>query len=389
MTARLLAAALLLSACLPACAQHANLRDHGIAIGVLPTGQWNAITDVPGVTVGQKTLVRGDDVRTGVTAILPHPGNIFRDKVPAAVYVGNGFGKLAGSTQVRELGNIETPIVLTNTLSVPAAADALIDYTFSFADNGDVRSVNPVVGETNDGYVNDIRGRHVSRQDVLDAIASARGGAVEQGNVGAGTGTMAFGFKGGIGTSSRKLPASLGGYTVGALAQTNFGGVLSIDGVPVGKALGKYYMSDELNDSPDGSCMIVIATDAPLDARNLERLAKRAMLGLGRTGGIASNGSGDYVIAFSSNESVRVAYESDSDLQQTSVLRNDAMSPLFIAAIESTEEAILNSLFQADTMTGRDGHVATALPVDRVLSILEQHGREVSRPAPDATAPAQ
>lgn len=379
MLLRLFATTLLLSACLPACAQHANLRDHGIAIGVLPTGQWNAITDVPGVTVGQKTLVRGDDVRTGVTAILPHPGNLFRDKVPAAVYVGNGFGKLAGSTQVRELGNLETPIVLTNTLSVPAAADALIDYTFSFADNDGVRSVNPLVGETNDGYLNDIRGRHVTRRDVLDAIASARGGAVEQGNVGAGTGTMAFGFKGGIGTSSRRLPASLGGYTVGTLAQTNFGGVLSIDGVPVGKALGKYYMSDKLNDSPDGSCMIVVATDAPLDARNLERLAKRAMLGLGRTGGIASNGSGDYVIAFSSNASVRVPYESDDDLQQTRVLRNDAMSPLFIAAIEATEEAILNSLFQADTMTGRDGHVADALPVERVLSILAQHGREVSR----------
>ena len=379
MTARLLAAALLLSACLPASARQANLRDHGIATGVLPTGQWNAITDVPGVTVGQKTLVHGDDVRTGVTAILPHAGNIFRDKVPAAVYVGNGFGKLAGSTQVRELGNLETPIVLTNTLSVPVAADALIDYTFSFADNDDVRSVNPVVGETNDGYLNDIRGRHVGKRDVLDAIAAARGGAVEQGNVGAGTGTMAFGFKGGIGTSSRRLPGAMGGYTVGVLAQTNFGGVLSIDGVPVGKALGKYYLSDELNDLPDGSCMIVVATDAPLDARNLERLAKRAMLGLARTGGIASNGSGDYVIAFSSNESVRIPYESDSDVNQVPVLRNDAMSPLFMAAIEATEEAILNSLFNAETMAGRDGHEAEELPVERVLSIMEQHGRRISR----------
>src|SRR5690606_21715145 len=242
MPTRLLAAALALSACLPAClpahAQHGNLRDHGIAPGVLPTGHWNAITDVPGVAVGHKTLVRGDDVRTGVTAIVPHPGNVFRQKVPAAVYVGNGFGKLAGSTQVAELGNIETPIVLTNTLAVPTAADALIDHAFSFAGNDDVRSVNPVVGETNDGHLNDIRGRHVTRQDVLDAIAAAGRGPVAQGNVGAGTGTMAFGFKGGIGTSSRKLPDSLGGHVVGVLAQTNFGGVLSIDGVPVGKLMG-------------------------------------------------------------------------------------------------------------------------------------------------------
>ncbi len=379
MLLRLLVAALLLPACLPTHAQQKNLRDYGIAIGVLPTGQWNAITDVPGVTVGQKTLIRGDDVRTGVTAILPHPGNIFRQKVPAAVYVGNGFGKLAGTTQVEELGNIETPIVLTNTLAVPTAADALIDYTFSFADNDDVRSVNPVVGETNDGYLNDIRGRHVTKRDVLDAIASASGGAVAQGNVGAGTGTMTFGFKGGIGTSSRTLPESLDGYTVGVLAQTNFGGALSIDGVPVGKLLHKHYLSDELNDSPDGSCMIVVATDAPLDARNLERLAKRAMLGLARTGGIASNGSGDYVIAFSANESVRVPYESDSPVRETTVLRNDAMSPLFMAAIEATEEAILNSLFQAATMTGRDGHQGAALPLDEVLGIMEQRGHRVAR----------
>ena len=292
MALRLLAVALLLSSSgLPVHAWQKDLRDHGIATGVLQPGRWNAITDVPGVEVGHTTLVRGDDVRTGVTAVLPHGGNIFREKVPAAIYVGNGFGKLAGSTQIEELGTLETPIVLTNTLGVPVAADALIDYTFSFADNDDVRSVNPVVGETNDGYLNDIRG-----------------GDVAQGNVGAGTGTVAFGFKGGIGTSSRKLPDNLGGYTVGVLVQTNFGGVLSVDGVPVGKVLGKHYLSDELNDSPDGSCMIVVATDAPLDARNLERLAKRAMLGLARTGGIASNGSGDYVIAFSANDSLRVPY---------------------------------------------------------------------------------
>ncbi|MGH8085103.1 MAG: P1 family peptidase [Lysobacter sp.] len=373
MVLRLLAVALLLSPGLPAHAQHKDLRDHGIAIGVLQPGQWNAITDVPGVAVGHTTIVRGDSIRTGVTAVLPHGGNLFQSKVPAAVYVGNGFGKLAGSTQVEELGTLETPIVLTNTLSVPVASDALIDYTFSFADNDEVRSVNPVVGETNDGYLNDIRSRHVTKADVLAAIRSASGSEVEQGNVGAGTGTVTFGFKGGIGTSSRKLPDNLGGYTVGVLVQTNFGGVLSIDGVPVGKVLGKHYLSDELNDSPDGSCMIVVATDAPLDARNLERMAKRAMLGLARTGGIASNGSGDYVIAFSSNESVRVPYESDRPLHQSTTLRNDAMSPLFMATIEATEEAILNSLFHAETMIGRDDHEVTALPVDEVLRIMEQH----------------
>lgn len=378
MYVRLLVLACLLSAWTPAHSQQENLRDHGIAIGVLQPGQWNAITDVPGVEVGHKTLVRGDSVRTGVTAVLPHPGNLFRDKVPAAVYVGNGFGKLTGTTQIEELGNIETPIVLTNTLGVPTAADALIDYTFSFADNDDVRSVNPVVGETNDGYLNDIRGRHVTKADVLEAIRSATGGRVEQGNVGAGTGTVAFGFKGGIGTSSRKLPESLGGHVVGVLVQANFGGVLSVDGVQIGKALHKYYLSDELNDSPDGSCMIVVATDAPLDARNLKRLAKRAMLGLARTGGIASNGSGDYVIAFSANPSVRVAYESDSPVRQAGVLRNDAMSPLFLAAIEATEEAVLNSLFNAATMTGRDGHVVDALPVDEVLDIMARGGYRVS-----------
>lgn len=375
---RLLVVALLLSAWTPANAQQKNLRDYGVAIGVLQPGQWNAITDVPGVAVGHKTLVSGDDVRTGVTAVLPHAGNLFQHKVPAAVYVGNGFGKLAGATQVAELGTLETPIILTNTLGVPVAADALIDHAFSFPDNIEVRSVNPVVGETNDGYLNDIRGRHVTKKDVLAAIASATGGHVAQGNVGAGTGTVAFGFKGGIGTSSRKLPANIGGHTVGVLVQTNFGGVLSVDGVQIGKALGKYYLSDALNDSPDGSCMIIVATDAPLDARNLERLAKRAMLGLARTGGIASNGSGDYVIAFSANASVRVPHESDSRTQQVTVLRNDAMSPLFMAAIEATEEAILNSLFQAETMVGTDGHEVRALPVDDVLKIMQAHGYPVA-----------
>ena len=377
MSARLVTVAILLLACLPARAEHGNLREYGIRIGVLQPSKWDAITDVPGVLVGQKTLVKGDDVRTGVTAILPYAGNIFRDKVPAAVYVGNGFGKLTGTTQIAELGNIETPILLTNTLSVPTAADALIDYTFSFPSNADVLSVNPVVGETNDGWLNDIRGRHVTKQDVLDAIHAAKTGPVAQGDVGAGTGTIAFGFKGGIGTASRKLPPSLGGYTVGVLVQTNFGGVLDIDGVPVGKLLHKYYLSDKLNDSPDGSCMIVVATDAPLGSRNLERLAKRAILGLGKTGGIESNGSGDYVIAFSTDSASRVAYQSGDPLQHVSVVRNDDMSPLFMAAIEATEEAILNSLFQAETTIGRDQHRVEALPVDQVLRIMRQRGYPV------------
>lgn len=381
MLIRVVVATGLLLGCLPAIAQHRDLRDYGIAIGVLPPGKWNAITDVPGVTVGQKTLIEGADIRTGVTAILPHPGNIFQSKVPAAVYVGNGFGKLTGTTEIAELGNIETPIVLTNTLSVPTAADALLDHALSMPANADVYSVNPVVGETNDGYLNDIRGRHVTRQDVLEAIQSATSGPVAQGDVGAGTGTVAFGYKGGIGTSSRKLPASLGGYTVGVLVQTNFGGVLNIDGVPVGKLLHHYYLSDKLEHSPDGSCMIVVATDAPLGSRNLERLAKRAILGLARTGGIESNGSGDYVIVFSTNAGVRVPYQSDDPLRHVAVLRNDAMSPLFMAAIEATEEAIINSLFHAETMSGRDHHTVPALPVDEVLRIMRQRGYPVTGPA--------
>jgi D-aminopeptidase len=381
MPARLATVALLMLACLPAHAGHANLRDYGVRIGVLQPGKWNAITDVPGVLVGQKSLVEGNDVRTGVTAILPYAGNIFQNKVPAAVYVGNGFGKLTGTTQIAELGNIETPIVLTNTLSVPTAADALIDYTFSFPANADVLSVNPVVGETNDGWLNDIRGRHVTKRDVLDAIRAAKTGPVAQGDVGAGTGTVAFGFKGGIGTASRKLPGSLGGYTVGVLVQTNFGGVLDIDGVPVGKLLHKYYLSDELNDSPDGSCMIVVATDAPLDSRSLERLAKRAILGLGKTGGIESNGSGDYAIAFSTDKDSRVAYQSGDPLQHITVVRNEDMSPLFMAAIEATEEAILNSLFHAETTTGRDHHRIDGLPVAEVLQLMRQRGYDVVDPA--------
>lgn len=357
-------------------AQDQNIRDYGIDIGVLQPGNLNAITDVQGVTVGHQTIIEGDHIRTGVTAVLPHAGNIFQQKVPAAVYVGNGFGKLVGSTQIEELGNLETPIILTNTLSVPTAADAVIDYTLRFAENKKVRSVNPVVGETNDGYLNDIRGRHVSKEDVRTAIKNAKSGYVEQGNVGAGTGTIAFGFKGGIGTSSRKLPKDLGGYSVGVLVQSNFGGILQIAGVPVGKELNKYYLSDKLNETPDGSCMIVVATNAPLNARNLKRLAKRAMLGLGKTGGIASNGSGDYVIAFSTAESVRVAYRSDQNIKQQNVLRNSAMSPLFLAANEATEEAIINALFHAETMTGRDGHTVEELPTEKVLKIMAKYERK-------------
>ncbi|WP_138431271.1 P1 family peptidase [Fodinibius saliphilus] len=357
-------------------AQDQNIRQYGISIGVLEAGPLNSITDVNGVKVGHKTITSAEHIRTGVTAILPHPGNIFQQKVPAAVYVENGFGKLAGSTQIKELGNLETPIILTNTLSVPIAADALIDYTFSFKANNGVRSVNPIVGETNDGYLNNIRGRHISKKDVLTAIKKADSGVVEQGNVGAGNGTIAFGFKGGIGSSSRKLPEKMGGYSVGVLVQTNFGGVLQIAGVPVGKELNKYYLSDLLNKSPDGSCMIVIATDAPLDARNLQRLAKRAVLGLAKTGGIASNGSGDYIIAFSTAKENRIPYQVNNAIEHKKTLKNSAMSPLFMAVNEATEEAIINSLFHAQTMTGRDGHTIKELPVDSVLKLMEKYGRK-------------
>lgn len=328
-----------------------RVRDLGVVIGVLPPGPFNAITDVPGVAVGHATLIRGDDVRTGVTAVLPHTGNLFRQKAPGAVFVGNGFGKLAGSTQVNELGEIETPILLTSTLNVPRVADALIDYMLTLPGNQDVQSINPLVAETNDGRLNDIRGRHVGRDEVFAAIRSARGGPVEEGSVGAGTGTVAFGFKGGVGTSSRRVS----GYTVGVLVQTNFGGNLTIAGAPVGRELGKTARAPA-----DGSIIIVVATDAPADARNLRRLAARAMLGLGRTGSSGSNGSGDYVIAFSTAR--------DKEL-----LSNDAMSPLFAAVIDATEEAIYNSLFRATTVTGR-GHTVEALPIDPTLAILRKYG---------------
>ncbi|HEX3084986.1 MAG TPA: P1 family peptidase [Pyrinomonadaceae bacterium] len=356
-------------------------REAGVVVGVLPTGPLNAITDVAGVTVGHTTLTRGDNVRTGVTAILPHDGNLFRQKVPGAVFIGNAFGKLAGSTQVNELGEIETPIMLTATLNVPRVADATIDYMLAQAGNEDVQSINPLIGETNDGYLNDIRGRHVGREEVFAAIKNARGGAVEEGAVGAGTGTVAFGFKGGIGTSSRKLPASLGGYTVGVLVQTNFGGILTINGAPVGRELGKYYLKDELEKSEsrppnaaDGSIMIVIATDAPIDHRNLQRLAARSMLGLARTGAAGSNGSGDYAIAFSTAPELRIRNLARNSKSSVTLLSNEAMSPLFLAVIEATEEAIYNSLFRATTTTGK-GHTVEALPIDKTLEILRRHGQ--------------
>jgi D-aminopeptidase len=328
-------------------------RDLGLHPGTLPPGPSNAITDIAGVCVGHTTLRRGDLVRTGVTAVLPHAGNLFRDKVRGAVFTGNGFGKLMGSTQVAELGEIETPILLTSTLNVPRVADALLDYVLAHPGNEDVRSVNPVVAETNDGYLNDIRGRHVGREEVFAAIREARGGTVQEGAVGAGTGTVAFGYKGGIGTSSRRTPS---GATVGVLVQTNYGGDLMIAGVPVGRELG-----GSRRGGADGSVIVVIATDAAADARNLERMAARAMLGLGRTGAGGSNGSGDYAIAFS------------TDRGPGPFVANDAMSPLFLAVIEATEEAVYNSLFMAETTTG-NGHTVEALPLERVLQILRRHG---------------
>jgi D-aminopeptidase len=341
---------------------------------VLPTGPLNAITDVAGVRVGHATVVRGDTIRTGVTAIVPHAGNLFREKVPAAVFVGNGFGKLAGSTQVRELGEIETPILLTSTLSVPRVADALIDFMLALPGNEDVRSINPVVGETNDGTLNDGRARALGRGEVLAALRAAQGGPVAEGSVGAGTGTIAFGWKGGIGTASRRLPASLGGWTVGVLVQSNFGGVLQIAGVPVGQELGRHYLKDELaKDAADGSIMAVVATDAPVEARNLERMGARAMLGVARTGAAGTNGSGDYAIAFSTHPSLRVTHGSTA-VRQVELLPNEAMSPLFLATIEATEEAVYNSLLRATTVTG-NGKTVEALPIDRLREVLRTYGR--------------
>ena len=352
--------------------------DLGLKVGILPAGPLDAITDVGGVEVGHTTIVRGDDIRTGVTAVLPHPGNLYREKVPAAFFAGNGFGKLTGSTQVEEMGDIETPILLTSTTSVPRVADALVTFMLSLPGNEDVLSINPVVGETNDGYLSDIRGRHITPDDVFAAIKNAKGGPVEEGGVGAGTGTVAFGWKGGIGTASRRLPASLGGYTVGVLVQTNFGGVLTIAGAPVGEELGQYYLRNELRqtgsvkDKADGSCMIILATDAPMEARNLKRLAARAWLGVARTGSSASNGSGDYAIAFSTAPQVRIHANDKALTRSMEVMTNDAMSPLFLAAIEATEEAIYNSMLKATTTTG-NGHTVEALPIQRTVEILKEH----------------
>jgi D-aminopeptidase len=384
MTKNLLAAMLvLLATAAVGQSTTANVRprasDLGLKVGILPTGPLDAITDIAGVEVGHTTIIRGDDIRTGVTAVLPHPGNVFREKVPGAVFVGNAFGKLAGSTQVNELGEIETPILLTSTLSVPRVADALIDYMLALPGNEDVESINPLVGETNDGYLNDIRGRHITREDVFAAIKSAKGEQVEEGSVGAGTGTVAFGFKGGIGTSSRRLPPKLGGYTVGVLVQTNFGGVLTIAGAPVGRELGRYYLREELQqagsatDRGNGSVIVVIATDAPVDARNLKRMAARAMLGLGRTGAAGSNGSGDYAIAFSTAPQVRIHSNDKASIRHVELLSNDAMSPLFLAVIEATEEAVYNSLLRATTITGR-GHTVEALPIEKTTEILRKYG---------------
>ena len=375
-------------------------RDIGLEVGVFSPGPFNAITDVAGVRVGQVTVWVGDDIRTGVTAILPHGGNVFREKVPAAVVVGNGFGKLAGVTQVQELGEIETPILLTCTLCVWRAADAMVEWLLEQEGMENVRSINPVVGETNDGGLNDIRSRPIRPEHVREALEGASGGAVEEGSVGAGTGTQAFGWKGGIGTSSRVLPEELGGYTVGVLVQSNYGGVLSVQGAPVGKELGRFAYQRFVGETPSaesseplqerardhhtpaddgrgipdaegGSIMMVVATDAPLNPLNLERLARRALMGLARTGSSGSNGSGDYVLAFSTSPEVRRA--SSREPRQVLDLPNDRMSELFQATIESTEEAIYNSLLKATDVTGRGGNTARALPLEEVLEVLRKY----------------
>jgi D-aminopeptidase len=348
-----------------------RIRDLGVEPGIFAPGPLNAITDVDGVRVGHRTLTEGDSVRTGVTAILPHGGDLFREKVPAAVHVGNGFGKAAGFLQVQELGTLETPVVLTNTLDVGTAVDATVAWTLRQPGHEDIGSVNAVVGETNDGYLNDIRGQHVTNKDVTAAIESASGGPVSEGSVGAGTGTSALGWKGGIGTSSRTMPDDYEQYTVGALVQTNYGGLLRVDGVPVGKRRGRYDFRSVVEGDDDGSCMIVLATDAPLSPRNLERMAKRAMLGLARTGSYSSNGSGDFVIAFSTQNRRTDAQAPRPD----SLLPNNRMSPLFLATVEAVEEAVYNALTTATTVTGRDGHTQEALPLDRLRTILREAGR--------------
>lgn len=345
-------------------------REAGVRIGILQPGPLNAITDVAGVKVGQVTIVRGDHVHTGVTAVLPHGGNLFQDKVPAGFFVANAFGKFIGSTQIEELGEIETPILLTNTLNVAEAAAAAVEWTLARPGNEQVRSVNAVVGETNDGFLNDIRGRHVTIADARRAIESAKDGPVAEGAVGAGTGTVAFGWKGGIGTASRTLPASLGGWTVGVLTQTNYGGVLTIAGVPVGVRLGRYDFKREIEQKKaDGSVVVIVATDAPLSDRNLKRLAARAFAGIARTGSAFSNGSGDYAVAFSTSQAVRRTPGRRSGVAPIEQVPNDAMSPLFQAVAEATEEAAVNSLFAGTTVEGDQGTIE-ALPLDKVLPML-------------------
>jgi len=354
-------------------AQRARARDLGVRPGVFPTGRNNAITDVAGVRVGHTTVNRGDAIRTGVTAILPHEGNVFLDRVPAALHVGNGFGKLLGATQLNELGELETPILLTCTLCVWNAADALVGWMLEQPGMAEVRSINPLVAETNDGALNDIRSRPVSAADVRAAIAAASSGPVAEGSVGAGAGTIAFGWKGGIGTSSRVLPAALGGWTIGVLVQSNFGGILQVLGAPVGRELGQYAFKRETQSAAergDGSIVMVVATDAPLSDRNLRRLAARAIMGLSRTGSFASNGSGDYVIAFSTNAKVRRPFSAQR--LTTEELANEEMSGLFEGAVEATEEAIYNSLFEATTVTG-NGHTAEAIPLDKVRQVLAKY----------------
>lgn len=352
-------------------------REIGIEPGVLPTGPLNAITDVAGVLVGHETRMEGDAIRTGATAVLPHGGNLYEDKVPAGFVQANGYGKFAGTTQIIELGEIETPVILTNTLSVPQGMEAAVRWTLDQPGNENVRSVNAVVGETNDGYLNDIRSMTLTADRIRQAIESATGGPVAEGNVGAGTGTVNFGWKGGIGTSSRLLPESIGGYTVGVLVQTNYGGILSIDGVPIGEELEQYYLRGALDrGDADGSVIVVVATNAPLSDRNLERLARRSLFGIMRTGSPATNGSGDYAVAFSTAESVRRTAERRRSASLIEDLPNGDMSALFQAAVEATEEAVYNALFAAEDMTGHRGRVEE-LPVDSVRAIMSRYGRNV------------
>jgi D-aminopeptidase len=347
--------------------QRLRLRQLGISPGVLPTGPSNSITDIADLLVGHCTVIEGDDVRTGVTAIRPHSGNIYQDRVPVGLCIGNGYGKLSGVSQMLELGEIETPILLTNTLAVPRAADALIDYTLGLKGNEAIRSLNTVVGECNDGFLNNIQRRVISREHVFHALESASNAPVAEGCVGGGTGMVAFGWKGGIGSSSRKLPAHLGGFTVGALVQSNYGGVLSIAGQPIGIEQNQYFLRDELDrGEADGSIMIILATDAPLSDRNLTRLARRAMTGLARTGAAMTDSSGDYALAFSTAESVRRTAQRRSQISNYSEISNEQMSPLFLAAIEATEEAIYNSLCMATTTIGHQGRIVHALPLDAI-----------------------